>query len=188
MQQYLNKATTGQCQLRVCFLKRTGPRLFSLGISKEHYNLTSVRGLQSIFDSHCIEGPPEQRCEIALHSQLSRWFLTNIHPDWTKESLQTYLQETQPDSFPSEDAVQLLWKCFHFYAYHRFPRSASNDDKLDFEAFQRSVTLLAVNDTELLGTPDEGDCCWRPDDGSLHKACFRRILRDIDSVERSFIS
>ena len=90
--------------------------------------------MQSIFDSHCIEGPPEQRCKIAL--------------------------------------------------YHPFPRSASDNDKLDFGAFQRSVTLLATNGTELLGTQDDGDYFWRPDDGFFHKACFRRMLRSI-GIQRS---
>lgn len=73
----------------------------------------------------------------------------------------------------------MLGRCFHFYAYHPFPRSARDDGRLDLGAFKRSVALLAANGTELLGTQEDGDYFWRPDEGFFHKAGFKRMLRSI---------
>ena len=84
----------------------------------------------------------------------------------------------------SEAAVQLLWRCFHFYAYHPFPCD-STDGKIDSAAFQRAVALLAVQGTEILGTQDEGDYFWRHDDAFFHKSNFERIFRSIGLQENT---
>ena len=84
----------------------------------------------------------------------------------------------------SEAAVQLLWRCFHFYAYHPFPRN-STDGKLDSAAFQRAVALLVVQGTELLGTQDGGDYFWRNDEDFFRKSNFERIFRSIGLPENT---
>ena len=84
----------------------------------------------------------------------------------------------------SEAAVQLLWRCFHFYAYHPFPRD-STDGKLDSAAFQRALALLVVQGTELLGTQDGGDYFWRNDEAFFRKPNFERIFRSIGLLENT---
>lgn len=89
-----------------------------------------------------------------------------------------------PDVALPEAADQLLWRCFHFYAYHPFPRDGT-DGKLDSAAFQRAVALLDVQGTEILGTQDGGDYFWRNDDAFFRKSNFERIFRSIGLPENT---
>ena len=84
----------------------------------------------------------------------------------------------------SEAAVQLLRRCFHFYAYHPFPRD-STDGNIDSASFQRAVALLVVQGTDFLGTQEGGDYFWRNDDAFFRKSNFERIFRSIGLPENS---
>ena len=81
------------------------------------------------------------------------------------------METLHPDVAMSEPAVQLLWRCFHFYAYHPFQREGT-DGKLDSAAFQRAIALLVVQGTEFLGTQDGGDYFWRNDDALFRNSNF----------------
>lgn len=80
--------------------------------------------------------------------------------------------------------IQLLWRCFHFYAYHPFPRDATNG-QVDSAAFQRAMALLAVQGTDLLGTQEEGSYFWRNDDAFFRKSNFERIFTSIGLPEKT---
>lgn len=84
----------------------------------------------------------------------------------------------------SEASIQLLWRCFYFYAYHPFPRDTT-DGKLDSAAFQRAVALLVVQGTDILGTQDGGDYFWRNDGAYFRKANFESIFRSIGLPENT---
>lgn len=72
-----------------------------------------------------------------------------------------------------------MWRCFYFSAYHPFPTSSEIDAKIDQDAFERAVTLLAAQGTDLLGTLEEGDYFWCSDKDatSFHMASFDRVVR-----------
>jgi hypothetical protein len=78
----------------------------------------------------------------------------------------------------SATVVQLLWRCFHFYAFHPFPRDSTNSS-IYWADFQRAVILLAGQGTDLLGTQEQGEYFWRSDDYFFRKADFKRIFRSI---------
>lgn len=80
----------------------------------------------------------------------------------------------------SEAMVQLLWTCFHFYAYHPFPRDATNG-QVDSAAFQRAVALLAVQGTDLLGTQEEGIYFWCNDEASSANPTSKKSLQVLAS-------
>jgi hypothetical protein len=104
--------------------------------------------------------------------------VTDRKSDWNEDSLRKHIESRHPDVAISKAAIQLLWRCFHFYAYHPFPRDAT-DGKVDSAAFQRAVSLLALQCTDLLGTQDGGDYFWRHDDAFFRQADFKRIFRSI---------
>ena len=85
-----------------------------------------------------------------------------------------------PDADFADATVQLMWKCFYYYAYHPFP-SANSGGKVEWAAFQRAVSLLALQCTKILGTQDEGAYFWRSDhnDASFQKRNFARVFRSI---------
>ncbi|PYI04097.1 hypothetical protein BO78DRAFT_431642 [Aspergillus sclerotiicarbonarius CBS 121057] len=98
---------------------------------------------------------------------------------WTKDSLRKHIQIAHLNvSFPDE-AINLLWRSFHFYAHHPFPHYITDDSKIDVDGFQRAVALLAHDATDLLGTQEDGDYYWRFDETFFRKASFSRMLRSI---------
>ncbi|EED21037.1 hypothetical protein TSTA_082700 [Talaromyces stipitatus ATCC 10500] len=119
---------------------------------------SEVGQLSSIFQSHCFTDG-EQRY-------------------WTEESLKHHIKINHPGIATTEHTNSLLWRCFHFYAYHPFPRHDMH--QIDESVFQRAVILLAVQGTDFLGTQDGGDYFWRNDTDFFYDADFRRILRSIN--------
>ena len=109
--------------------------------------------------------------------------LTNFYSDWTKESLRKHIEKAHPFADFSNAIINLLWACFYFYAYHPFPRRDVDDGKIEWSALQRSVSLLAVRGTKLLGTLEDGDYSWRYYECFTRRANFNRILRSISLPE-----
>ena len=107
-----------------------------------------------------------------------------MNPDWNYNSFRKYIETLHPDVAISEASIQLLWRCFHFYAYHPFPCDAT-DGKLDSAAFQRTVALLVVQGTDILGTLEEGDYFWRNNHAFFRKASFQRIFTSIGLPENT---
>lgn len=127
--------------------------------------LRGVKSLWTTFDTYCVEDSSQQ-------------------PYWNDNSFRKYLEKLYPDVAMSEASIQLLWRCFYFYAYHPFPRDTT-DGKLDSAAFQRAVALLVVQGTDILGTQDGGDYFWRNDDAYFRKANFESIFRSIGLPENT---
>ena len=92
------------------------------------------------------------------------------------------MKERLSDVAVSEAEVQLLWKCFHFHAYHPFPRNVI-DGKVDFSAFQRAIALLVVQGNETL-SGCEGVTYWIWHHHFLNTS-FERILRSISLPEET---
>nr|POE60982.1 lysm domain-containing protein [Quercus suber] len=121
----------------------------------------------------------------ALQRLRSRHVSTHYHgssspdrsPDWAAKSFQTYVNSVHAGI--NDPEIELLWRCFHFYAYHPFPRDATNA-KIDIDAFLRAVSLLATHGTKLLGMQDGGSYHWRFDEGFFRNADFQRIFRSIE--------
>ena len=107
-----------------------------------------------------------------------------IHPDWTNTSLVYHIKEVLPDVAVSEAEVQLLWRCFHFYAYHPFSRDAT-DAKVDLAAFQRAIASLVVQGTYISGTQDEASYFWRNDDAHFSITNFETVFRSISLPEET---
>ena len=107
-----------------------------------------------------------------------------MNTDWNADNFRKYIETLHPDVAISEAEVQLLWRSFHFYAYHPFPRDCT-DGKLDSAAFQRAVALLVFQGTELFGTQDGDDYFWRHDDAFFRKSNFERIFRSIGLPENT---
>lgn len=104
--------------------------------------------------------------------------------DWTQTSFSKYLTSKHPHlvAFGSEPLFQLLWRCLYCYAYHPFPRSRAaveNDQRIDFPAFQRATSLLALQGTDLLATQDEGAYYWRYDKDHFQRRDFVRVFGNI---------
>ncbi|KAF3386804.1 hypothetical protein F1880_000616 [Penicillium rolfsii] len=107
---------------------------------------------------------------------------------WSEESLRGHIEIAHPHLASSERAVHLLWRIFHFYAFHPFPRNYI-EGRIDWEAFQRAVTLLAAQGADLLGILEEIESYWRFDGDNLYdQAKLKRIFRSIgtpaDSANR----
>lgn len=109
--------------------------------------------------------------------------LTKSYSDWTKESLRKHIEKVHPYADFSDAIIDLLWTCFYFYAYHPFPRRDVGDGRIEWSAFQRSVSLLAARGTGLLGTLEDGDYSWRYDECFTRRVNFNRILRSIGRLE-----
>ncbi|PYI04460.1 hypothetical protein BO78DRAFT_449873 [Aspergillus sclerotiicarbonarius CBS 121057] len=119
---------------------------------------------QAIFDASCLCDSPQ------------------LQPYWTKECLRNHIARIHPDTTLPDAAIDVLWSCFYFYAYHPFPRENANGGKLELPAFQRALTLLALRGTTLLGTVNEDGQpgpYWR----SLR--CPSTGLSNIDRIFRS---
>ncbi|KAF7527828.1 hypothetical protein G7054_g10346 [Neopestalotiopsis clavispora] len=76
----------------------------------------------------------------------------------------------------------LLWRSFHFYAHHPFPRHLEQTTNLDFDAFQRAALLTVFQCDSLLGTR-ELDWFWRRDATFFHNASFARVFRSLAAPE-----
>ncbi|RWA11376.1 hypothetical protein EKO27_g3749 [Xylaria grammica] len=93
-----------------------------------------------------------------------------------RRKVKKYLDEATSDSVGA-DLGKLLWRSFHFYAYHPFPRGLQYG-KIDYDAFQRAALLIVFQCDRLLGTR-ELDWFWRNDAAYFRKASFQRIFRSI---------
>lgn len=91
------------------------------------------------------------------------------------------MRSTHSEAAISDVALQLLWRSFHFYAHHPFPRD-SRQGQVDFDAFKRAVLLTAFRCDELLGTR-ELDWFWRNDEAFFRRAKFERMFRSIGVTE-----
>ncbi|OBT70954.1 hypothetical protein VF21_10226 [Pseudogymnoascus sp. 05NY08] len=118
--------------------------------------------LQTTFYKYCIEGPFQQKCK-------------------NEESFTRHVRSTHSKAAISDAALQLLWRSFHFYAYHPFPR-VSQYGQVDFDAFQRAVLLTAFQCDDLLGTR-ELEWFWRNDAAFFRRASFKRMFRSIGVPE-----
>ncbi|RAH69959.1 uncharacterized protein BO66DRAFT_401655 [Aspergillus aculeatinus CBS 121060] len=112
---------------------------------------------------------------------------THEHPPyWSRKSFQDHLARTHPDTIIPDTAIDVLWSCFCFYAYHPFPISEADDRKVEQPAFERGLLLLSRQGTRLLGTiRDDFGLCW----GRLDEPCtcglrMNRIFRSISRVDR----
>jgi hypothetical protein len=108
-----------------------------------------------------------------------------IDPDWNEESLQKHIESSYPGLNPSKASLQLLWRCFHFYAFYPFPHDAIND-KVDYNAFHRALMLLVARGTDLLGMVDNEGWHWRRDESYIPQANLQRIMRSIGSTDRTY--
>ncbi|KAH8899992.1 hypothetical protein GQ53DRAFT_206193 [Thozetella sp. PMI_491] len=115
--------------------------------------------LQATFDRHYSEDPSSQQ------------------KYWNEESFRSYVRSAHPGLAIPDAALQLLWRSFHFFAYHPFPRDP-RDGKVDFEAFQRAALLNVFRCNDFLGTR-ELDWFWRNDAAFYHKASVDRIFRSL---------
>ena len=97
--------------------------------------------------------------------------------DWNEDSLRRHIRSVHAEDAISEPAIQLLWRSFHYYAYHPFPRTAT-EGRIDCNAFQRAILLLPFQGNDLLGT-QESDYFWRHDDDFFRRASFERLFRSI---------
>ena len=121
---------------------------------------------------------------------MAEWRFLAIPPlltaglDWCEESLRNHIEKQQPHLTSSEDVVQLLWRSFHFYAFHPFPRSPT-EGRIDLEAFLRALTMLAAQGADLLGFIEDIDSYWRVDRHDLYEqAKLKRIFRSIGTPEK----
>ncbi|RAK77487.1 uncharacterized protein BO72DRAFT_477354 [Aspergillus fijiensis CBS 313.89] len=112
---------------------------------------------------------------------------THEHPPyWSRKSFEDHLARTHPDTIIPDTAIDVLWSCFCFYAYHPFTFLEADDRKVEQPAFERGLLLLSRQGTRLLGTVrDDFGLCW----GRLDEPCtcglrVNRIFRSISRVDR----
>ncbi|KAI0814009.1 hypothetical protein GGR55DRAFT_676147 [Xylaria sp. FL0064] len=113
------------------------------------------RHIQDVFDRYCIE-------DSVSHEKY-----------WTAQSFHSHVRSTH-----SAGAIALLWKSFHFYAYHPFPQELQEQANLGFDAFRRAALFTVFQCDNLLGTR-ELDWYWRENGAFFRKAGFARIFRSI---------
>ncbi|PYI32659.1 hypothetical protein BP00DRAFT_435078 [Aspergillus indologenus CBS 114.80] len=112
---------------------------------------------------------------------------THEQPYWSSKSFQAHLARSHPDTIIPDTAIDVLWSCFCFYAFHPFPFSAADDRKVELPAFERGLLLLSRQGTRLFGTvKDDFGRCW----GRLDEPCncgrrTNRIFRSISRVDRA---
>ncbi|KAJ6085098.1 hypothetical protein N7499_004727 [Penicillium canescens] len=64
---------------------------------------------------------------------------------WTKGSFRNHITRKFPGASISDTAIDVLWSCFYFYAWHPFTRHGDADNgKLERPAFERAVNPLGV--------------------------------------------
>ncbi|ETS77037.1 hypothetical protein PFICI_10911 [Pestalotiopsis fici W106-1] len=123
--------------------------------------------LQVIFGQYCIQDSAGEKY-------------------WNEDSFRNHIRSAHPESIISDGAVRLLWRSFHFYAYHPFPRHPQQVTNLDFDAFHRAALLVVFQCDSLLGTR-ELDWFWRHDAAFFHNACFARVFRSLAVPETATI-
>lgn len=135
--------------------------------------------MQSIFVKYCVQYSSEhQPCKSCNFSRFSRGRGSNgYRADWNEESFKSHIRDTHSSVAVSDAAVQLLWRSFHFYAYHPFPRDLQ-DARVDYDAFQRAALLTVFRCDGLLGTR-ELDWYWRRDDAFFRDASLARMFRSL---------
>ncbi|KAJ5601651.1 hypothetical protein N7510_011185 [Penicillium lagena] len=80
--------------------------------------------------------------------------------DWNENSFKKQIQSLHLDVIYST-AIHVLWRSFLFHTYHPFPFPLDfANDRIEFDAFHRSMTLLVPRHTDLLGIL-EGPVCYR---------------------------
>ncbi|KAK6220718.1 hypothetical protein LQW54_001909 [Pestalotiopsis sp. IQ-011] len=115
--------------------------------------------LQTIFVKYCVQ------------------YSSDHQPYWNEESFKSHIRDTHSSAAVSDAAVQLLWRSFHFYAHHPFPRDLQ-DARIDYDAFQRAALLTVFRCDGLLGTR-ELDWYWRRDDAFFNDASLVRMFRSL---------
>lgn len=105
--------------------------------------------------------------------------------DWTEESFSKYLGANASASTVVDEEIRLLWRSFHFYAHHPFPRHLQ-DGMVDFAAFHRGVLLLVFQCDELLGTR-ELEFYWRNEAEFFRRASFRRVFQSIGVADTTIL-
>ncbi|KAK5994865.1 hypothetical protein PT974_03251 [Cladobotryum mycophilum] len=130
--------------------------------------LSQLRGfkerelLRTTFDKYCIEDASQ-------------------HIYWNEGSFGKHVRSTFSESAISDPAIRLLWRSFHFYAYHPFPHQLQ-DAKINYDAFQRAALLTIFQCDDLLGTR-EFEWYWRKDEAFFRRASCERIFRSIGVPE-----
>jgi hypothetical protein len=99
-------------------------------------------------------------------------------PDWTQDSFQKYLNDTNPLLL---HGGYILWRCFSFYAFHPFSESMSGKT-IDWGAFQRAALLLGMRGVDRLGVMND-EILWVQDWDTMYMSNFRRIFRSIGTWE-----
>ncbi len=89
--------------------------------------------------------------------------------------MNSHIQALHPRAEISKAAIQLLWRCFHFYAHFPFPRPTT-DSRIDFEGYQRAILLLSIKGTDNLRLQDF-DYYWDHDNAFFRKVGVQRIFR-----------
>ncbi|KAI0533088.1 hypothetical protein GGR58DRAFT_517179 [Xylaria digitata] len=131
------------------------------------WQLKKAQLLQETFDKYCVEDPwSHEKC-------------------WTAESFHNHIRSAHSVGAISDAAIALLWRSFHFYAYHSFPRDPQQHAKIGFDAFRRAALLTIYQCDGLLGTR-ELDWYWRESGAFFRKAGFARIFRSIAIPEHEF--
>ncbi|RAL17646.1 uncharacterized protein BO97DRAFT_11530 [Aspergillus homomorphus CBS 101889] len=116
---------------------------------------------------------------------------STLHPSRTKinndASLVAHIARNHPDFSFSSEGIDLLWRCLYYYAYHPFPRNETTEERIDCNAFNRTLALLVHDGTKLLGTQDNGAYLWRSheDPKFIPQANFARVLRSIGRPDTS---
>ena len=97
--------------------------------------------------------------------------------DWKEESFRQFIRSAYSEAAISNLETHLLWRSFHFYAYHPFPLDLL-EGELYFSAFKHAALLTLVRCDDLLGTR-ELEYFWRNDASFFRKAGFARLFRSI---------
>ncbi|EAW08792.1 uncharacterized protein ACLA_097300 [Aspergillus clavatus NRRL 1] len=149
------------------FLRTTTPDsvLSDLHTSLVGKGITSITP-QAVFYASSIRDSPQEQ------------------PYWTKKSFQNHLARTHPDTTIPDTAINVLWTCFYFYAYHPFPLPGAGDRKLELPAFERGFILLSLQGTRLLGIVEDdfGHCWGRVEDTCSCRFRINRIFRSLSLV------
>ncbi|KAI1434718.1 hypothetical protein GGR50DRAFT_380655 [Xylaria sp. CBS 124048] len=119
---------------------------------------SSNNHLRKTFDEYCVTVSPQQKY-------------------WNELCFRNYIRSRHGDREISNAGISILWRSFHFYAFHPFPRQVAGAP-VDFEAFERAILLNVFQCDGFLGTC-ELDWFWRKDATFFRKASFARIFRSI---------
>ncbi|KAF2967832.1 hypothetical protein GQX73_g5761 [Xylaria multiplex] len=131
------------------------------------WQLKRPQFLQETFDQYCVEDPlSHEKC-------------------WTAESFHSHIRSAPSAGAISDAAIALLWRSFHFYAYHPFTRDSQQHANVKFDAFNRAALFTVYQCDSLLGTR-ELDWYWRESSAFFRKAGFTRIFRSIAVPENEF--